>query len=118
MRRSNRRAARPIVPLTRGNPPPRSRALLPRRLTARLRTLTPSIVVRIHAGHPSSRRVSRRGFSSLVPARPSIAPPRLALGALRDHRFISVAARGPVGEIFVEEKPRLGLAVDNPLAAG
>ena len=36
-------------------PPPapsRRAALLPDRLTARLRTLTPSIVVRIHVGHP------------------------------------------------------------------
>ncbi len=39
-------------PLTRRNPPVRGRATLPRRLKVRLRTLTPSIEVRILTGHP------------------------------------------------------------------
>ena len=45
------------------------------------------------------------------------APPRLALGDLREHRFISVAASGPIGEIFVEEQRRLGLEFDHAMSA-
>src|SRR3546814_11102482 len=39
------------------------------------------------------------------------APPRLALGDLREPRFISVAASRPNGQIFREETPRRGLAL-------
>src|SRR3546814_14774135 len=45
------------------------------------------------------------------------APPRLALGDLREHRFISVAASGPIGEIFVEAQRRLGLEFDHAMSA-
>src|SRR3546814_19908611 len=40
------------------------------------------------------------------------APPRLALGDLREHSFISVPASGPIGGLFVEDQCRLGPAFD------
>src|SRR3546814_4025534 len=40
------------------------------------------------------------------------APSRLELADLKGHRFISVASSGPIGEIFVCEQQRLGLALD------
>jgi len=44
------------------------------------------------------------------------APPRLELMELKGHRFISVASSGPIGEIFVREQQRLGLALDNTIS--
>src|SRR5436309_11146235 len=41
---------------------------LPRRLMVRLRTLTPSIVVRIHAGHPPSSALRQRPRDRVAPA--------------------------------------------------
>lgn len=44
------------------------------------------------------------------------APSRLELADLKGHRFISVASSGPIGEIFVCEQQRLGLALDNAIS--
>ncbi len=44
------------------------------------------------------------------------APPRLALADLRGHRFISIAASGPIGRVLVEEQRRLGLAFDDAIS--
>ncbi len=45
------------------------------------------------------------------------APPRIELKNLREHRFISVAASGPIGQIFVDEQNRLGLEFDDTMSA-
>src|SRR3546814_11740305 len=44
------------------------------------------------------------------------APSRLELADLKGHRFISVASSGPIGEIFVCEQQRLGLALDHAIS--
>jgi len=44
------------------------------------------------------------------------APSRLELSDLKGHRFISVASSGPIGEIFVREQQRLGLALDDTIS--
>ena len=45
------------------------------------------------------------------------APPHMALSMLRGHRFISVAASGPIGQLFVQEQDRLELDLDETVAA-
>lgn len=45
------------------------------------------------------------------------APPRLSLDALAGRPFISVAASGPIGQIFTEEVERLGLVLDEVVSA-
>jgi hypothetical protein len=64
MRPDARPGAEPT--LTASAPLPISRPSLPRRLMVRLRTLTPSIVVRIHAGHPSLRRTDKNRLTLRV----------------------------------------------------
>jgi DNA-binding transcriptional LysR family regulator len=45
------------------------------------------------------------------------APPRLALESLRGQRFISVAASGPIGQLFTQEVQRLDLELDEVVSA-
>ncbi len=45
------------------------------------------------------------------------APPKLALEMLRGRRFISVAASGPIGQLFMKEVQRLDLEVDEVVSA-
>lgn len=45
------------------------------------------------------------------------APPRLELECLRGQRFISVAASGPIGQIFTQELQRLDLELDEVVSA-
>nr|WP_326524955.1 LysR substrate-binding domain-containing protein [Sphingomonas sp.] len=45
------------------------------------------------------------------------APARLGLEALAGHRFISVAASGPIGQLLVHEQERLGIEFDDSVSA-
>ena len=45
------------------------------------------------------------------------APPRLGLDCLRGQRFISVAASGPIGQLFAQELIRLDLELDEVVSA-
>lgn len=45
------------------------------------------------------------------------APPRIELDALRGRRFISLAASGPIGQIFAHELERLELELDEVVSA-
>jgi DNA-binding transcriptional LysR family regulator len=45
------------------------------------------------------------------------APPRLELECLRDKRFISLAASGPIGQLFTQELQRLDLELDEVVSA-
>jgi DNA-binding transcriptional LysR family regulator len=45
------------------------------------------------------------------------APPRVELEQLRDKRFISVAASGPIGQLFTQELQRLDLQLDEVVSA-
>ena len=45
------------------------------------------------------------------------APPRLALDALRGQRFITVAASGPIGQLFGQELNRLAIELDEVVSA-
>jgi DNA-binding transcriptional LysR family regulator len=45
------------------------------------------------------------------------APARVGLETLRGHRFISVAASGPIGQIFSQEQQRLGFELDEVVSA-
>jgi len=45
------------------------------------------------------------------------APPRVALEALRDRRFISLAASGPIGHLFTQELQRQELELDEVVSA-
>lgn len=45
------------------------------------------------------------------------APPRIELSQLRGHRLISVAASGPIGQIFTQELQRLELELDEIVSA-
>lgn len=45
------------------------------------------------------------------------APPRVALEQLRGRRFVSVAASGPIGQLFTQELQRLDLELDEVVSA-
>ncbi len=45
------------------------------------------------------------------------APARLELGRLRGQRFISLAASGPIGQLFTQELQRLDLELDEVVSA-
>jgi DNA-binding transcriptional LysR family regulator len=45
------------------------------------------------------------------------APPRLGLECLRGRRFISLAASGPIGQLFTQELQRLDLELDEVVSA-
>jgi DNA-binding transcriptional LysR family regulator len=45
------------------------------------------------------------------------APPRLELGALSGRRFITVAASGPIGQLFTRELDRLAIEFDEVVSA-
>ncbi len=45
------------------------------------------------------------------------APARIALAMLEGHRFVSVAASGPVGQMLVQELARLGIQLDQAVSA-
>ena len=45
------------------------------------------------------------------------APPRVELERLRGQRFISLAASGPIGQLFTQELQRIGLQLDEVVSA-
>lgn len=45
------------------------------------------------------------------------APPRIELQRLREHRFISVAASGPIGQMFIQELQRADVELDEVISA-
>ncbi|MHA6720298.1 LysR family transcriptional regulator [Sphingomonas sp. RS6] len=45
------------------------------------------------------------------------APPRIALEQLRDAKFISLAASGPIGQLFTQELQRAGVSLDEVISA-
>jgi DNA-binding transcriptional LysR family regulator len=45
------------------------------------------------------------------------APPRIELERLRDHKFISVVASGPIGQLFTQELERAEIVLDEVVSA-